>query len=91
MIGGRGKAQITSGIEHQERHLERSDNWVEFKICKNKLTLYLVKVDAGLPWWCSGWESGCQCRGHGFEPWSGKIPHTAEQLSPCTTTTEPAL
>ena len=21
-----------------------------------------------------------QCRGHGFEPWSGKIPHAAEQL-----------
>ena len=20
--------------------------------------------------------------GHGFEPWSGKIPHAAEQLSP---------
>ncbi|KAJ8794161.1 hypothetical protein J1605_003307 [Eschrichtius robustus] len=26
----------------------------------------------------------------GFEPWSGRIPHAAEQLSPCTTTTEPA-
>ena len=33
----------------------------------------------------------CQCRGHGFEPWSGKIPHATEQLSPCATTTEPAL
>ena len=43
------------------------------------------------PWWCSGWESACQCRGHGFEPWSGKIPHAMEQLSPGTTTTEPAL
>ena len=32
-----------------------------------------------------------QCRGHGFEPWSKKIPHAAEQLSPDTTTTEPAL
>ena len=21
----------------------------------------------------------------GFDPWSGKIPHAAEQLSPCTT------
>ena len=39
----------------------------------------------------SGWESACQCRGHGFEPWSGKIPHATEQLSPCATTTEPAL
>ena len=44
----------------------------------------------GLPWWCSGWESACQCRGHGFEPWSWKIPHATEQLGPCTTTTEPA-
>ena len=32
-----------------------------------------------------------QCRGHGFEPWSGRIPHAAEQLSLCATTTEPAL
>ena len=27
----------------------------------------------------------------GFDPWSGKIPHAVEQLSPCTTTTEPVL
>ena len=26
-----------------------------------------------------------------FNPWSGKIPHTMEELSPCATTTEPAL
>ena len=44
---------------------------------------------AGLPWWRSGWESACQCRGHGFEPWSGKIPHAMEQLGPWATTTEP--
>ena len=44
----------------------------------------------GLPWWHSDWESTCQCRGHGFEPWSGKIPHV-EQLSSWATTTEPAL
>ena len=30
-------------------------------------------------------------QGHGFEPWSGKIPHAAEQLSLCATTTEPVL
>ena len=36
----------------------------------------------GLPWWRSGWESACQCRGHGFEPWSGRIRHAAEQLGP---------
>ena len=27
---------------------------------------------------------------HGFEPWSGKIPHAAEQLGPWATATEPA-
>ena len=27
-------------------------------------------------------------QGHGFDPWSRKIPHAAEQLSPCATTTE---
>ena len=36
-------------------------------------------------------ESACQCRGHAFDPWSGKIPHAAEQLSLCATTTEPVL
>ena len=30
-------------------------------------------------------------QGSGFEPWSGKNPHAAEQLSPCATTTELAL
>ena len=44
----------------------------------------------GLPWWRSGWESACQYRGHGFDPWSGRIPHAAEQLGPWATTTEPA-
>ena len=29
------------------------------------------------------------CRGHWFDPWSGKIPHATEQLSPCTATVEP--
>ena len=28
--------------------------------------------------------------GHGFEPWSGKIPRAAEQLGPWATTIEPA-
>ena len=25
---------------------------------------------------------------HGFNPWSGKIPHAAKQLRPCATATE---
>ena len=51
----------------------------------------IKKYAKGFPSWSSGRESACQCRGHGFDPWSGKIPHAAEQLSPCTTTTEPVL
>ena len=44
----------------------------------------------GHPWWYTGWESTCQCRGHGrFDPWSGKIPRAAEQLSLLAATTEP--
>ena len=35
--------------------------------------------------------STCQCRGHRFDIYSRKIPHAAEQLSPCATATEPAL
>ena len=31
-----------------------------------------------------------KARDNGFDPWSGKIPHAAAQLSPGTTTTEPA-
>ena len=44
----------------------------------------------GLPWWRSGWESACQCRGHGFEPWSGKIPRATERLGLWATIAEPA-
>ena len=29
------------------------------------------------PWWPSGEQSTCQCRGHGFDPWSRRIPHAA--------------
>ena len=44
------------------------------------------KMLPGFPWWLSGKESACQCRKHGFNPWSGKIPHASEQLSPWATT-----
>ena len=39
-----------------------------------------MKIRASL---VAQWLRICrQCRGHGFEPWSGKIPHAAEQLGP---------
>ena len=43
-----------------------------------------------LPWWYRRQESICQCSEHRFDPWSRKIPHVTEQLSPWATTTEPA-
>ena len=30
---------------------------------------------AGLPWWFTGLESTCQCKGHRFEPLSRRIYH----------------
>ena len=39
--------------------------------------------------WSSGRESALQCRGHWFNPLSGKIAHATGQLSPLTTTMEP--
>ena len=53
--------------------------------------LVFQKHIEGLPWWSSGIEPACQCRGHGFDPLSGEIPHATGQLSPSTTTTEPTL
>ena len=39
------------------------------------------KTVMGLPLWPRGSESACQCREHGSDPWSRKIPHAAEQLA----------
>ena len=44
-----------------------------------------------LPQWLIGKESACQYRRHRFDPWSGKTPHAAGQLSPCAATVEPVL
>ena len=30
-------------------------------------TIFKIWTQFGLPWWRSGWESACQCGGHGFE------------------------
>ena len=43
------------------------DGWLE-EIEYNK-----ILTMRGFPWWLSGKESTCQCRRHGFDPWSGKI------------------
>ena len=55
--------------------------------CSPGFELY-PKSNGGLPWCFSGWESTCQCRGHGLDPWSGMISCAMEQLSLWATTTE---
>ena len=64
--------------------LDSAENLLPLASC------FIKKLAGGLPWWRSGWESTCQCRAHGFEPWSGRIPRAAEQLSPWATIAEPA-
>ena len=46
---------------------------------------------AGLPYWFSGKNSISQCSRLRFSPWSGKIPHAVEHLSPRATTIDPVL
>ena len=61
------------------------------RISRTSLVSQWLRIHtSGLPWWHSCWESACQCRGHGFKPWSGKIPHAVEQLGPWATIAEPA-
>ena len=35
---------------------------------------YLIST-LGFPFWHSGYEPACRCRGHGFDPWSGEFSH----------------
>ena len=60
-------------------------DWLDLLVIQGTLKSLLQ----GLPWWLSGKEPACQCQKHRFDPRSGKIPHAAEQLSPCPMTVEP--
>ena len=47
------------------------------------LKVYEYLLREGLPRWCSGEESDCQCRIHkrrNFNPWVGKIPWNGKWL-----------
>ena len=64
--------QTTQDIWLSPYHFKLSLN--TFSCIKNSFTR--------LVWWLSGKEFSCQCGGHGFYPWSGKIPYAARQLGP---------
>ena len=55
--------------------------WVQTLRMQNQKKKKKKNAGPGLPWWLSGKESPCQCRRHGFNPWSSKILHVVEQLS----------
>ena len=59
---------------------------------RKEVSLHNIKLQGeGLSWWSGGLESVLQFRKYGFLSWlSTKIPHTSEQLSLCTTATEPS-
>ena len=65
-----------------------SQTWVEL-LSLNQL-IYLKIWDRVFPG-DPGKESSCQRMGHGFDPWSQKIPHATEQLILCTATIEHRL
>ena len=58
---------------------------------KTVIKIYFKKKNTyeGLSWWLSGKESVCQCRRHGFNPRSGKIPHVTEHQSSRSCAPEP--
>ena len=54
-----------------------------------KLTSYL-KVNVSRTALMVPWLRTCQqCRRHGFDPWSGRLPQATEQRSLCATTIDP--
>ena len=77
-------------VRVRDVHIEEGRGGLHLIIASDIFVLLRSRFQ-GLPWWRNGQESACQCRGHGFEPWSRKIPHVTEQLSLCATTTEPVL
>ena len=50
-----------------------------------------IKINYGAPLMAQWLRICLQRRGHQMNPWSGKIPHAAEQLGLCTTTSKAML
>ena len=76
---------LTKVVTEHYRNVLIYTRWfhVHFYYFKTNPKKVLKKQGTGeLPWWHSGWEFACQCRGHRFNPLSRKIPHATEQLKP---------
>ena len=87
VLGSRG---ATSSWGQQGSDQKGTTDWAKYlglhyEFCGVTNCLKKVGIKDGMirtSWWYSGWKSSCQCKEHGFNPWSGKIPHTLEQLKP---------
>lgn len=42
-------------------------------------------------WGLLGWSSGKECKEHGFDPWSRKVPHATRTTKPVGLIEEPTL
>ena len=73
----------TFDIIHQWDHLLKIVYFVQKS--------FIINYTLGLRWWRSSKESACQCSGQWLDPWSGKISHAQEKLSPCATITEDCM
>ena len=75
----------------------RGNAYVNYLIVMNSYCISKYQVvtlniySLGASWWFGGKESTYQCRRCWFDPWLGKTSYVKEQLSLCTTTTEPVL
>ena len=58
------------------------DHWLRMIIVLPRSASLFIKTQSGLPRWLRGQAFACHCRRHGLYPWSRKIPHAGEHLSP---------
>ena len=70
---------------HQLGYVNCFDVWVPHKLSEKNL------LDQNYPGGAVVKNPPANAGDTGSSPWSGKIPHAVQQLSLCTTTTEPAL
>ena len=77
-------------LEHKGKEVDVTSEWAVFMSTESKeiKTSFDIINIKGILQWSSSWESTCQCREHGFDPWLGKTPAAKKQLSPRTTPTE---
>ena len=68
----------------------RLSDWTELKGWRD-IWRWFLRCYGGLPWWLSGKASACQCRRHGFNPWSGKTLTWSWATKPMCQTVKPVL